>query len=199
MLKQPLPGRVRGTLGIVLAATLIGGGTYAAWAAQPARHVAPSATGTSEIQSEFRLTIDGEVVIDTHDSVNSRKHSPWKAEYSMSAGVLKDEIMHPRYKSGETYMMSATKGTQRWLLETTVTANTADTARFQAKISHNGKIVSTPSLVARYGQPAAIQVGEDHALSDAGFKGVRLDFTLSRIASTSAAQAVAKSPDHPAG
>ncbi len=179
MLKQPLPGRVRGILGIALAATLIVGGTYVAWAAQPARRVASALNGASGIRSNFKLTIDGEVAIDTHDSVDSRKHSSWKGEeLSMDRAVVTDAILHSHYQSGETYTMRATKGDQQWLVETTISANTVDTARVDAKISHNGKIVSKPSVIVRYGQPGAIQISEDHGKNDGGFKGVRLDFTL---------------------
>jgi bla regulator protein blaR1 len=39
MLKRPLPGRVRAALGVGLVATLVVGGSYAAWAAQPPNEV----------------------------------------------------------------------------------------------------------------------------------------------------------------
>lgn len=179
MLKQPLPGRIRGVLGIVLAAMLIVGGTYVAWAAQPARHIAAFQSGETKIQSNFKLTVDGEVVIDTNESVNSTRHPSWQGKYASSRLVVSEERVHPQYKSGETYEMSATKGAQSWALETTITAKTPDTAQVDVKISHNGKTVSQPSVIARYGEPSAIQVGEDKRKNGGRFKGVRLDFTLS--------------------
>lgn len=179
MLKQPLPGRVRGALGITLAGMLIVGGTYVAWAAQPASQVAAFQSGKTQIQSDFKLTVDGEVVIDTNESLESRRRPSWRASYTSNRLVVTDELVHPQYKSGETYTMSVTKGAQSWLLKTTITANTTDTARVDAVVSHNGKVVSKPSVVARYGQPAAIQIGEDYGKIEGGFKGVRLDFTLS--------------------
>jgi bla regulator protein BlaR1 len=45
MLKQPLPGRARRGLGLFTAIAFVAGGTYAAWAAQPAP--SPSAASTS--------------------------------------------------------------------------------------------------------------------------------------------------------
>ena len=48
MLKQPLPGRARSALGFAVAVTLICGGTYVAWAAQPAQLTQQSATVTPD-------------------------------------------------------------------------------------------------------------------------------------------------------
>ncbi len=56
MLKQPLPGRVRGALGMALATALIAGGTYVAWAAQPARHVVTSSGATTTSASYKKLS-----------------------------------------------------------------------------------------------------------------------------------------------
>ncbi len=179
MLKQPLPGRARSALGTALAATLIVGGTYVAWAAQPASQVAAFQSGKTQIQSDFKLTVDGEVVIDTNESLESRRRPSWRASYTSNRLVVTDELVHPQYKSGETYTMSVTKGAQSWVLETTMTAKTPDMAQVDVKITHNGKSVSLSPLIARYGQHEVIHYANDQGSSTGDTKGIRLDFTLS--------------------
>jgi bla regulator protein blaR1 len=133
VLKRPLPGRLRATLGAAIAFALIAGGTYAAWAAQPAS--APTAIKNSDAsarRADITLTID--------------------------SGPPHAIALNPL---GEPFTIREGEDNNYWNWQFTSTPGQDGTVEFDNVLMHNGAIVSRPRLIMHDGETGEIRSGED--------------------------------------
>ena len=131
MLKQPLPGRARSALGAAVAIALIVGGTYAAWAAQPAAPAAIKNADAKSIGASITITIDG------------------GTPHTVALLNPMDEPFAVREGDDANY----------WEWQGRVTPAPNGAFEFTTVLKHNGIVVSQPRLIVREGEPAAIKAG----------------------------------------
>jgi bla regulator protein blaR1 len=148
MLKQPLPSRARSALGAAIAIALVVGGTYAAWAAQPANVVTKSAAAT--IRGDIALRVDHGV------------------EHRVS-------ILTP---AGVEFAVADGDENNRWELRGTVAPRADGTFELDGVIRHGVTIVSKPSLITGEGISASLSVDDAAAAHlDASFVLSRAEAT----------------------
>jgi TonB family protein len=171
MLKKPLPGRARTALGLGLVAVLAAGGSYAAWAAQPAQSsvIDPDAPAAQRIHADVVLRVD-DAPLDlswaSHDVAGYlMRHDPQKAPSDWEFGFI----------SGRPFFLEIFNGKESWRIDGTVRPAADHTFELESTLTHNGSIVSRPKLIARDGEPAGIKIGEKKG---GKFKGLGAQFTF---------------------
>jgi bla regulator protein BlaR1 len=133
MLKQPLPGRARTALGAGIAVALIIGGTYAAWAVQPASTpAAVKHSGATTTHANITWTVD-----------------------SGPAHVI------PLESLDEPFSIHEGEPDNPWDLQGTVTPGKQDTFEFNVILRRAGAIVSNPKLIVRRGTSGEIRIGKE--------------------------------------
>ena len=176
MLKKPLPGRARAALGLGLAVALVVGGSYAAWAAQPAQSVAPKSSA-SAVQTEGDIAISVENVPPgtklfraTSSAVTvlsgDRKHTP----------ELSDLIFMT--KVGESFSMEIQHESESWNIDGNVQLVSGDDIEIDATLKHNGAVAGHPRLIMRSGEPASFRIGDG---KDGKYKGFAPQFTFREV------------------
>ena len=163
MLKHPLPGRARSALGFGLAAALVVGGCYTAWAAQPAAVRAASKQEAFNADITFRIGDGAQQHVDVHSSV------------------------------GEPYTVIDGKDAGRWELQGTTTTQENDAFVTDLVVTHGGKVLSRPRLIAQAGESASILVDNGTA------ERYEAQLVITRIAAAGVKSASAQSADHGAG
>lgn len=164
MLRQPVPTMARwfGGALVVSALTVVGG--MAAWAAQP-RQALPAEAPPGTIAAKLALAIDGK------------------------AQGESDFVVQP----GGRISLASSDG--RYSVEGTVRRDTAreqgPLLMFAATISHDGKVVATPEIGMRSGQPGTIRIGEEKAAAGDTLEGIEVTVTLSDAGGTKAGGASA--------
>lgn len=177
MLKHPLPGAQRRTLGFVLAATLITGTTYAAWASQPAvPRAMPGAASTpgAALRAELVLSIDG-VPLDAKwnsraDGYTSIRHDAATAPSRWQFGL----------SDGQAFSVAIDRNGESWKLAGIPQLKGDGTIELASVLSHNAAAVGSPRLLLRDGEAGGLRVGEEDA---AGFKGFGAQITFARAGS----------------
>jgi len=181
MLKQPLPGRARSALGLAIAAAMAIGGSYAAWAAQPAQ-VAHSVGTIGPIRAELTLSIDG-IPLD----------ASWRS-HTTSVSIMQRDPAAPAMwrfglRAGEPFSLAVDRASERWQLDGATTPNADGTISLDSVLKHNDAVVATPKLIVRDGEPAGVKVGDQAA--DGAFKGFGAQITLARVGDKDATPAAA--------
>lgn len=150
MLKEHAPGPARSSAGAALVSLLLLGGGYAAWAAQPAKVVEAKAGNLYSVS--IALTLDGA----TQDI---RMITPPGKPFSF---VTRTDNGH-EWK-GDMLL-------DEWEHEGN------DGAMLSAKLSEDGKLVSSPKIGVLLGRPGSIEVRGEN-----GTTGFRMEATVDRVA-----------------
>jgi TonB family protein len=132
MLKQPLPGRARRALGVIVAAVFVAAGSYAAWAAQPA---APSAVSAPA---------------DTANLI--------RADIVLTVGTGAPQKAYVLSQPGEPFSLADFE--KGWLVKGTMTPRDDGTVLVNAMLKH-GEEIAKPSVILRAGEPGEIRVGHE--------------------------------------
>ena len=148
MLNQKRPDRLRALCGAALAATFVVGGSYAAWAAQPANVVSRSAAA-DRIRGDIALRIDG------------------GAEHRLS-------VLTP---PGVEFAVADGDDAERWELRGTAQLRDDGTIVLTGVVRHGETVVSQPQLVMRDGVSAGLHVDDAPSRLDASFVLTRADAT----------------------
>ena len=171
MLKNPLPGRARTALGLGLVAVLVMGGSYAAWAAQPAQVSVENADApaSQRIHADVVLSVDG-APLDALWNSHSKggyfmQHDPKKAPSNWNLGLI----------AGHPYLLEIQRSDETWDIDVTVRPAADHTFELESTLKHNGTVVGRPGLIARADESAAIKIGED---KDGKFRGFGAQFTF---------------------
>jgi len=152
MLKNPLPGLARRAVGVAVIAALALGGSYAAWATQPAQMIAAAGASTGKfVDAKF------DVRIDNGDPHSVRVISPLGESFS----VRDDAGGH-----GPT-----------WDGQFIATANGPGQIVLDGVLRQDGKVVSRPKLILKDGVAGGMKVGEANGQS---FRGLDMQITLAR-------------------
>jgi len=164
MLKHPLPGRARSALGFGIAAALVVGGCYTAWAAQPAAVKAAATQEMLDADITFRIGDGPAQHVDVHSS------------------------------AGEPYTVIDAKDAAHWELQGTTTTQDDGSFVTDLVVTHGGKVLSRPRLIAQAGEAASILVDNGAA------ERYEAQLVITRIAAAGVKSApVAQSGDRGAG
>jgi bla regulator protein blaR1 len=169
MLKQPLPGLARRALGAGIAAALVFGGAYAAWATQPAQLATDTSVAGDAISAELVLNVDGKPL----DGWNSHTDHM----QSMHHGAADPSKWDLRVTPGQPFTVAINKGDESWELDATAKPLSGNTLEWTGRLRHNGGVVGNPRLAMREGEPAGIKIGEQ--VGDQ-YKGFGAQITLAR-------------------
>jgi bla regulator protein BlaR1 len=166
MLKHPLPGFRRQMVGIAFALLLTVSGGYAVWAAQPRQQVQAKST---QILVKMKLTV-------------TSSSDAWGA----STEVLANSGELASYQPGRPYDVRCTafvgnedRGSSAWDDQKArgIPLPVTGQILLECKISNAGKVVATPSVIARDGGSAVI---EFYGAEDAHHYRLDLDATTSK-------------------
>lgn len=139
MLKEHAPKPMRSLLGAVLVSSLLLGGGYAAWAAQPEKpQTWPTLPGTENSDYYARI------------------------EFSEDGGEPARFYAYKRF--GETFTMVDADGRGRPSIMATVRPVTIEgnlSFDVDMRIAKDGEVISTPRVVARNGETASIRQGKE--------------------------------------
>ena len=149
MLKEHAPGPARSIAGAALVSLLLLGGGYAAWAAQPAKVVEAKAGNLYSVS--IALTLDGATQDIRIITPPGRPFSFVRTDegHAWTGEMLLDEWKHEG----------------------------RDGAMLSAKLSENGKLVSSPKIGVLLGQPGSIEVQ-----GEGGKAGFRMEATVDKLA-----------------
>jgi bla regulator protein blaR1 len=165
MLKHPLPGFRRQIVGIAFALLLTVSGGYVVWAAQPQAQVLKS----TQILVKMKLTV-------------TTSSETWAA----STEVLANSGELASYQSGRPYDVRCTaflgnedRGPSAWDDQKArgIPLPVSGQILLECKISNGGKVVATPSVIAKDGGSAVI---EFYGAEDAHHYRLDLDATTSK-------------------
>ena len=180
MLKNPLPGRARTALGLGLVAVLVMGGSYAAWAAQPAQVSVENADApaSQRIHADVVLSVDG-APLDALWNSHSKggyfmQHDPKKAPSNWNLGLI----------AGHPYLLEIQRNDETWGIDVTVRPAADHTFELESTLKHNGTVVGHPRLIVEDGEPAAVQIGSSITVKDGepvSARGLKLDVTLHKV------------------
>jgi hypothetical protein len=146
MLKRPLPGFLRRIVGIAFALLLTASGGYAVWAAQPQ---AQAQVKTTQILVKMKLTVttssdtwgaSTEVLANSGELASYQPGHPYDAR---CAAFLGNEDREPSAWSDQKARGIPLPATGQILLE--------------CKFSNAGKVVATPSVIAKDGGSAVVE------------------------------------------
>lgn len=156
MLKNPLPGRARIALGLGLVAALVMGGSYAAWAVQPAQVSVENADApaSQRIHADIVLSVDGMPL----DAL-------WKSKSTTGYLMRHDAKEAPSnwefgFIAGHPFSLEIYRKDESWRLDGTVRPEADGKFEIASTLTHNGSIVSHPKLITLTGQSAGIKSGE---------------------------------------
>jgi TonB family protein len=172
MLKQPLPGRARSTLGCGLAAVLTVCGGFTAWATQPANPAAIQNSVDGAIRADLVFSVDGALI---DSSWHSRTHT---AGFMHHDGVAAPSDWKLGLRAGEPFSVAIDRPGESWQLDGTALASSDATIELDSVLRHNDSVVGQPRLIVHDGEPAAIRIGEETA--GGTFKGLAAQITLAR-------------------
>lgn len=170
MLKQPLPGLARRALGAGIAAALVFGGAYAAWASQPAQMAADAGDAHGAVAMQLVLNIDGKPLngwTSHSDHLQSMHHDGTADPSRWDVSVTPDQ----------PFELAIEKGAETWEMQATAKPLADNTLEFASQLRHNGGVVGKPRLIVRDGEPGGIRIGEQ---TGDQFKGFGAQITLAR-------------------
>lgn len=149
MLRRPLPGFRRRLGGIVFALLLTVSGGYAIWAAQPLAQVK-----STPILVKLKLTV-----------TSSLPSSIWSAstEYEVSSGEPAPyQPGHPYDTRCTAFLPDESGRSSAWDDQRArgVPVPVTGQILLECKISNNGQLVSSPSLIALDGEPATVGIDD---------------------------------------
>lgn len=201
MLKFPMLTGTRRAMASATIAVLILSAAYASWATQPggvptstagtvSQNDAASQPDAKFVQTDFFLTIDG-VRVGGNREMSSRNGVSANERWTISFDTTRYGVAQSAQNGevtvlnrfGDAFKVSASRGGERWDVEGVAKDESvltgADTITLNATISHNGTVVSRPSIVAFDGAPAALQVD---GTAQVGSKSLKVDLTLHKVA-----------------
>lgn len=151
-LKSPMPRAWVRRVGIAAVATLALGTGFVVWSAQPDNVVVRTAATT---------VADADMLMDIRAKIDDGALSP----SGLRPIRFGDRIEYAYRDAGKDVRLLAT-------------VRSAGQGRFdiQASLERDGKVVATPRLITRDGEPAVVRVGEEGAAG--GFRGVEVTMFL---------------------
>src|SRR3984957_1291382 len=173
MLKKTLPSRPRRVAGMTLALVLVTADAATGWGAQPKNAVNESQIGNvadGAILTQLAISIDGKALDNSwtsHLTAAGGDHDFTGAPANLSVGTA----------DGGTFTLSMQKDAETWRIDATPNRLPDGTMRFDSTLTHNGTIVSKPSVITKENQPAGIKIGEE---ADGAFKGFEAQVNLVR-------------------
>lgn len=147
MLKRPVITRFRLSAGVIAVALLATGSGWIAWAAQPATTIV-AVPGPGELAATLSLRVD------------------------MGEEVTRREVQ----RAGETRVYRFDQQGLPWDIALKLSPMGDGTVFAEVRISRDGSLRESPSLLFRPGQGAAIKIGTEEA--DGTFKGVALSIDV---------------------
>jgi TonB family protein len=186
MLKRPLPSRTRRVAGTFVAALLVGVGTLAAWAAQPAQLRASASLGAGNpLRADVLLTVDGAALDEAWPS------STFDAVALVTDGRgLNNGSSHLVIREGEPFSITIErpKG-ESWRFGGVARVHDDGTIAFDGEVAHDGDVLERPQRMLRDGETTVLRVGTENA--GGAFKGLGAQLTLARAPDERAPEAQA--------
>ncbi|HEX4479634.1 MAG TPA: energy transducer TonB [Rudaea sp.] len=167
MLKSSLPSPRKKRIGLALCAVSMASVVAVAWAEQPKR------VATLE-------SIDDDISTDLHIKIDGHNLDGWKFNASGQ-----DRYVHHSSDSsgflfsvppGHAFNLTMSNGSESWQIAATPDRESDGTLRLTTDISHNGSVVSHPSMLAKEHEPATFTLGGQGP--DGNFKGFEAQITM---------------------